>query len=204
MDKVIDLMSNNRYTMRQSRKIAIIAIMASLALVGNYVLVAVPNVELGTTILFITAYIFGFTVGASSAFIMSIVFSVINPWGAFIPHVWISQVIGWLFITATAAIMGHEKPREYIPPVFDVELLIMGAFLTMFFDLVTNLGYSWAFNIPYEIALIAGLPLMALHVISNALLFALVVPRLYYITKYHLASAIWDTFPEHIDLLSEE
>jgi hypothetical protein len=197
-------MKKNINTMRQSLKVAIIAIMASLALIGNYALVAVPNVEIGTTILFVTAYIFGFTIAASSTMIMSIVFSVINPWGAFIPQIWISQVLGWLFITASGAILGHEKPREYIPPKFDTELMIMGAFLTMFFDLITNLGYSWAFAIPYEIAVITGFPFMIVHIISNAILFSIVVPRLHSITRNQFFSYIWDVIPEQADLLSEE
>jgi hypothetical protein len=178
--------------------------MASLALIGNYVLVAVPNVELGTTILFVTAYIFGFAIAASSAVIMSIVFSIINPWGAFIPQIWISQVFGWLFITASGAIMGYEKPREYIPPKLDPVLLIMGAFLTLFFDLITNLGYSWAFSIPYEIAVITGLPFMIVHIISNALLFSLVVPRLHSITRNQFSPFLWDAIPEQTNLLREE
>ena len=197
-------MMKNRNTMRQSRKVAITAIMASLALVGNYALVAVPNVEIGTTILFVTAYIFGFAIASSSAIIMSIVFSVINPWGAFIPQIWISQVLGWLFITTSGAILGHEKPREYIPPKFDTELMIMGAFLTMFFDLITNLGYSWAFSIPYEIAVITGLPFMLVHIISNAILFSLVIPRLHSITRNQFYSYFWDVIPEQTNLLSEE
>jgi hypothetical protein len=204
MEKVPNLMSDNQYKMGHSRKVAIIAIMASLALVGNYALVAIPNVELGTTILFVTTYLFGFTIGTSSAIIMSIVFSVINPWGAFIPQIWLSQIIGWLFITVSGAIMRKQRPRDYIPPKYDTELMIAGAFLTMFFDLVTNLGYSWAFSVPYEVALITGLPFMIIHVISNALLFSLVIPRLHYITKHHLASVLWDIAPEQIDLLSEE
>ena len=197
-------MYNKKYTMRHSIRISIIAIMAALALVGNYVLVAIPNVELGTTILFVTAYIFGFTIAASSTIIMSIVFSVINPWGAFIPEIWISQVLGWLFIVAAGAIMGYERSEGETVPKGDVGLFVMGAFLTAFFDLVSNLGYSWAFTTPYEVGVITGLPFMVVDIISNAILFSLVVPRLRHIMMHQFASVIWDIHPEPIDSMSEE
>jgi energy-coupling factor transport system substrate-specific component len=197
-------MHSKKYAIRYSRRISIIAIMAALALVGNYILVAIPNVELGTTILFVTAYIFGFAIAASTAIIMSIIFSVINPWGAFIPQIWISQVLGWLFVTATGAIMGDERPKEEVVPKGDAGLFVIGAFLTAFFDLVSNLGYSWAFYIPYEIAVITGFPFMIVHIFSNAVLFSLVVPRLHSITMSQFSSSIWDVIPEQADLLSEE
>ena len=198
------MMNSQKNTMRNSRRISIIAIMAALALVGNYALVALPNVELGTTILFVTAYIFGFTIGASSAIIMSIVFSVINPWGAFIPQIWISQVLGWLFITAAGAIMGYELPDEENVPKGNVGLFVIGAFLTVFFDLVTNLGYAWAFSIPYGVAVLTGFPFMIVHMISNAVLFGGVVPILNHIVRNQFASAIWEPVPQYIEVWSEE
>jgi hypothetical protein len=129
---------------------------------------------------------------------------VINPWGAFIPEIWISQVLGWLFIVAAGAIMGHERLDEETVPKGDAALFVMGAFLTAFFDLVSNLGYSWAFTIPYEVGVITGLPFMVVHIISNAILFSLVVPRLRHIMMHQFASVIWDIHPEPIDLMSEE
>ena len=197
-------MHNKKYTMRRSRQISIIAIMAALALVGNYALVAIPNVELGTTILFITAYIFGFVIGASSAIIMSIVFSVINPWGAFLPQIWISQILGWLFITTAGAIMGYERPKDENIPKGDVGLFVVGAFLTSFFDLVTNLGYAWAFSIPYGVAVLTGFPFMVVHVISNAALFGSVVPILRAVIRQHFEPAIWEPVTDYLEVWSEE
>jgi hypothetical protein len=197
-------MYNNKYTMRHSRRISIIAIMTSLALFGNYLLVALPNIELGSVILFFTAYIFGLHISVWCTLIMSIIFATINPWGGFIFPIWFAQTMGWLYMVSFGAIMGMKKPEQISSLDSSKSFAATGAYLTIFFDLVTNLGFAWASEIPYIIVLITGLPLMIVHVISNAMLFSLVVPRLHYIFNYHLASSIWNENPKQIDVLSEE
>jgi hypothetical protein len=52
-----------RHSMKPSRRVSITSIMTALALIGNYWLVSIPNVELGSTILFATAFVFGFPMG---------------------------------------------------------------------------------------------------------------------------------------------
>jgi thiamine transporter ThiT len=125
--------------MNRSTWISITAIMTALALVGNYAFVAVPNLELGSSILFVTAYIFGFHMAVWSTLIMSLLFGIINPWGGFIPQIWLSQVIGWFYIVATGSILGRVgsngnrlKPKKW-------ELAITGAFVTFIFEQVTNI-----------------------------------------------------------------
>ena len=45
--------------MDRTRWIAVAAIMTALVLIGNYVLVVIPNVELGTVLIFLTGSLFG-------------------------------------------------------------------------------------------------------------------------------------------------
>ena len=182
--------------MRYSRRIAIIAMMSSLALVGNYALVAVPNIELGTTILFVTAYIFGAYMAIWATLIMSLLFGVINPWGAFIPQIWVSQVIGWFYIITIGSIMGRQsidgkrsEPRKW-------ELAITGAFVTFIFEQVTNLGYSATFGVPFFLAVTAAIPFSIIHIISNAVIFSQVVPMLDTAVRRQLKDLIWSTESE--------
>ncbi len=151
--------------------------MTALALIGNYALVLVPNVELGSTVLFVTAYIFGLLMGAWCTLLMSFIFAMFNPWGGFIPQIWVTQLIGWLFIVTVASLLGRiarNKNEDYDAR----SLLVIGFLLTVFFDLITNLGYALAFSIPYFLTLITGAPFMAVHAGSNAILFSQVVPRI--------------------------
>jgi hypothetical protein len=182
--------------MSSSRWISILAIMTALALVGNYVLVAVPNVELGSTVLFVTAYIFGMQMAVWSTLIMSLLFGVINPWGGFIPQIWASQVIGWFYIITIGSIMGKQgksnrrvEPRKW-------ELAITGAFVTFIFEQITNLGYSITFGVPFYLAATAAIPFSIIHIVSNTLIFSQVVPMLNSALRTQLKDLIWNTESE--------
>lgn len=48
-----------------------------------------------------------------------------------------------------------------------------GFFLTLFYGIVTNVVYAWAFNIPLGIALITGVPFALVHQLSNTVLFGI-------------------------------
>ncbi|NWF96806.1 MAG: hypothetical protein HXY34_11750 [Candidatus Thorarchaeota archaeon] len=164
--------------LRSSEHLSMIAIMSALALVGNYALVAIPNVELGTTVLFVTASVFGFSTALTCVILMSIVYSWFNPWGAFVPQIWLGQVCGWILIVALGAYMGSRlwkrNNRAHL-----VVLTLAGALGTFYFDLVTNIAWSWTTGIPIGAVLVTGIPFMLMHVVSNAVLFPLVTPPLH-------------------------
>lgn len=186
-----------------SRWVSIMAIMTALALVGNYVLVAVPNVELGSTVLFITAYIFGAHMAGWSTLIMSLLFGIINPWGGFIPQIWASQVIGWLYIITIGAIMGRQSTNGRNIPPKKWELAITGAFVTLIFEQITNLGYSITFGVPFFLAATAAIPFSIVHIISNTIIFSQVVPMLNSALRTQLKDLIWNTEPELKTEISE-
>ncbi len=162
----------------KSRWVAVTAIMSALALVGNYVLVAIPNVELGSSVLFVTAYLFGLGMGIWCVLIVSIIYAFFNPWGPFIPTIWITQLIGWIFMVIAGMLMGRKDSDKSWTRGMKIELAIVGAVVTLFFDLITTLGYSIWFGIPYFIAVITGSTFFALHVVSNAIIFPAIVPKL--------------------------
>jgi len=176
---------------RSSRWVSITAIMTALALVGNYALVAVPNLELGSTVLFVTAYIFGAHMAIWSTLIMSLLFGLINPWGGFIPQIWASQVIGWFYIIAVGSIMGRRGTNNKRLDPRKWELAITGAFVTFIFDQITNLGYSATFGVPFMLAVFAAIPFTVIHVISNAVIFSQVVPMLDIALTRQLKDLIW-------------
>ncbi len=162
----------------KSRWVAITAIMSALALVGNYVLVVIPNVELGSGVLFVTSFLFGFETAVWCVFIVSIIYAFFNPWGPFIPGIWITQLIGWIFLVITGAMMGKNNGKVLWSREKVGELAVVGFIATLFFDLITTVGYSWSFSIPYMVAVITGLPFIILHVTSNTIIFPAIVPRL--------------------------
>ncbi|MHA2378328.1 MAG: hypothetical protein ACXADO_01770 [Candidatus Thorarchaeota archaeon] len=174
-----------------SRRVSIIAIMTALALVGNYTLVMIPSVELGSSILFVTAYTFGWTIGAPCALIMSVVFGFVNPWGFTILEILVTQIIAWLYIVAAGAVMGSGSPLKRTKVPRSWQLAVAGLFLTLFFDLLTNFGYALAFGLPYWVTILTGLPFMVVHVVSNTVIFGAVVPRLDTTIKTQFRFSIW-------------
>jgi hypothetical protein len=167
--------------------------MSALAIVGNYVVVAIPNVELGSTVLFVTSYLFGYSMGAWCTAIMAIVFGSINPWGGLIPQIWITQVIGWFYISIAGGIMGKQSQNTSQTSWSRIEIGLVGGIVTLFFDLFTNLGFAWAFSVPYWASLITGAGFMVLHVVTNAIVFAAAVPSLVAAVQVQLKSLIWQT-----------
>ncbi len=190
-------------SINMSRRVSITAIMTGLALTGNYIFVGIPNVELGSAILFITGYVFGFRISASSALLTAIIFGSINPWGGLIPQIWITQLIGWVYIAFAGSLIGLSGQSASSRLTKDWQLGIVGAFLTFYFDLLTNLGYAWATGISYWITLLAGLSFMIIHVVSNAIIFAGVTLRLDSIIRSQFASLIWDPGTQ-LSILREE
>ncbi len=163
--------------------------MIALALIGNYALVSVPNVELGSVVIFTTALVFGTSMGAWCALLTSIIFSTINPWGPFIPQIWFTQLLGWLYVAAVGGLIKPKNPRIVQGPI---NMFFVGGFLAAVFDLVTDIGYSSVYGVPYVIAVVLGLPFTVIHVLSNAFIMALVVPSVESILKRDMASLIWD------------
>ena len=158
--------TSSRKAMRGSRWISITAIMTALALVGNYALVAFPNLELGSTVLFVTAYVFG------------------------------AQVIGWFYIIAVGSIMGRRSDEGKRVDSKKWELAITGAFVTLMFDQITNLGYSATFPITFIFAVTAAIPFTVIHVVSNAVILSQVVPILDVALTRQLKDLIWSAEPE--------
>ncbi len=182
-------------TIPSSRKVAIVANMTALALLGNYALVGVPNVELGSVVIFITALVFGLPMGIWTALLTSIIFSTINPWGPFIPQIWLTQMIGWVYVAMVGGFLARKEPDRYQNPAV---MFVVGAFLAAVFDLVTNIGYSLVYNVPYSLAIILGLPFMITHVVTSAFILAFVVPVVEPILKKSMASMIWNAPNEEL------
>lgn len=166
------------HRLSKSRWVSMTAIMSALALVGNYVLIVIPNVELGSGILFVTAFLFGFQMALWCVFVVSIIYASFNPWGPFIPVIWLTQLLGWTFLIITGAILGKNSENRVWSRNQIIELASVGFIATLFFDLITTAGYSWSFSIPYTIALITGLPLILVHVLSNAIIFPAIIPHI--------------------------
>ncbi|MBS3795462.1 MAG: hypothetical protein KGY80_11225 [Candidatus Thorarchaeota archaeon] len=193
-----------RYRIRRTRYVSIAAIMTALALIGMYALVGIPNVELGTAILFVTALLFGLEMGVGCMLITAILYGSFNPWGGLIPQIWLSQVFGWLVVVVVGSFIGHQRPNMEQSRYNKAEFFLLGALLTVYYDAMTNLGYSLATGIPYGTAFIVGLPFMIIHVTSNTLIFGFAIPVLESIIRRDFGNDIWEPVTKKDEEISSE
>ncbi|MFX0169080.1 MAG: ECF transporter S component [Candidatus Hodarchaeota archaeon] len=155
-------------------RVALIAVFAALAIAGNYALSGIPNVELSSIMVFLSGFLFGPLIGAFAGGIAMIIYQLWNPWGAFIPTIGLVVIGCTSFIGIVGGIVGKGLRRlNYADSRWLLLPALFGILLTSFYDLATNFAYSLSFHIPFMIAFFTGLPFMILHILSNAVLFAL-------------------------------
>jgi len=155
-------------------RVALIAILAALAIGGNYALSAIPNVELSSVMVFLSGILFGPVIGGLVGFIAMIIYQFWNPWGAFIPPIGLAVIGCTFFIGIVGGILGKALKRlDYSDSRWFLLPAMFGILLTLFYDLVTTFMYSLTFGVPFSVAIITGLPFMMVHVGSNAILFGL-------------------------------
>ncbi|HTO90936.1 MAG TPA: hypothetical protein VMJ70_07380 [Candidatus Sulfotelmatobacter sp.] len=145
--------------------------MVAAGLTGVYA-ESIPNFELLTLIMFCAGVLLGVRDGMLVAAVTEVIYSLLNPYGAVHPLVTVSQVLGMM----AAGLAGGLAARVGLPglPVgLRVASLIgIGAVVTIFFDLITNLATAVIFGqlVP---TLIGGVPFALWHLFWNVVLFAI-------------------------------
>lgn len=155
--------------------------LTAVAVAGGYLLVAVPNVE----ILTLTIAFSGLLLGASSAMLVGLaagaIFGTLNVMGLPYPPVWIAQLLGYAF---TGFLFGRLR-QSFISGSTAAIAFKCGAggfAVTLLFDILTNIAFPASTGVapanwwPY---LVAGIPFALIHILSNTLLFALLLPVAY-------------------------
>jgi hypothetical protein len=144
-----------------------------MAVAGGYCLAGVPNVEVMTLIIFAAGWTAGAGAGAAAGVIGMSIYTLANPYGAAVPLLAGAQVACFGLIGAVGGLWARLGTAALSP----VLLGLAGALVTAVYDVVTNvaIGISFSQVVP---TLIAGIPLSLVHVLANALIFALGGPYL--------------------------
>ncbi len=150
---------------------------AGLAWGAGY-LDSIPNFEFLTVILFVGGFVLGPAWGALAAALGEFLYSAMNPYGSglAVPLVLAAQTAGMACAGmacagATGGFVGRLTASGHAPR--GVVVIASGIAVTLVFDLLTNLASAVLFG-PIVPTLLAGLPFAAIHVGTNAALFALV------------------------------
>ena len=158
------------------RWIAQTGIFTALAVSLGYLLFFIPNVELLSSTIFASGWLFGLSVGVTVGGISFAIFSLFNPLGASLPPLFIAQVIGGIMIGAS----GHlfKIMLSSMPLFLRVIILGIGAgLLTLIYDVITNIGGFIAFTTEetFLAYLATGIIFSLLHIVSNILIFSILL-----------------------------
>jgi hypothetical protein len=158
------------------RQLTLLSILTALC-IGFQLSPRPPNVEFTSLIVFLVGALFGIPIGAGLGILVMFINGFFSPWGfggLNIPF----QTMGMAMIGIGGGLYKREKAGSYDVSSF-VETAILGAFLTLVYDIITNLGFAityWLAGTPILIAIttamVSGAPLSLVHIVSNTIVFA--------------------------------
>ena len=159
-----------------AKKLALIVALTALCVSTNYMMSAVPNINLMDLLVFVTGFSFGAFAGASVATLSWMVYGVINPLGSNI-IILVSCIIGEMIFGVVGGVIG-KSIKLHRSRNLHIEFGLLGLVLSTTYDLITNMVYAKVFNLPIITAIVSGWLLPPwfgiIHEVSNLILFSVV------------------------------
>ncbi len=164
------------------------ALFAGIAATAGYLLMAVPNVEALTVMLFLSGWALGLKRGITATIIAGLLYFGFNPQGTF-PPLLLAQIMG----VCAAPIAGYLLRRCEGKSLMDRILLVtVAVVVTLWYDLLSNLAYPLTAGFDMKgimVTLIGGVPFSLIHISTNIAIFLLVAPLLMNVVRpYRLIS----------------
>jgi len=163
--------------------------MASLC-VGIQLTPRPPNVEFTSLICFLTGFLFGGFFGALLGALTMFINGFLSPWG-FAGIIMPFQILGMALMGFVGGVYRKSLGKEPSVRWFSLEVSFLAAFLTLVYDLITNVGYAVLFNVNIIFVLIMGTWFTIVHVVSNTALFGSALFGLTRIASNLLGENVW-------------
>lgn len=156
----------------------------ALAVGSGFALLLIPNVELITSVVFISGVSLGPGWGLAVGLLSEFVFSTANPLGSGLvfPPLLLSQLIGLGLVGFTGGLFRRVFNSRHWPLPKVILIGATGAVLTFVFDTLTTLSYPVAMGFGFRqtaAIYVAGMAFTFLHQISNAIIFATALPQVF-------------------------
>lgn len=160
---------------RGSKRISLVTLMVTACIGSNYALIGLPNFKIMDLLVFVSGFTFGPLIGASIGALVWAVYGVLNPYG-FVPQIWIATMLSETIYGLAGGTLAKCVPAVHLSSHRTGLAILFGAagfLLTLLYDLITNVVFALTFSIPIVVALIAGIPFMIIHIMSNTALFGI-------------------------------
>ena len=156
------------------------AVFVALAIALGWAFLYVPNIELVTATFFVAGYFLGPVRGMGVAVLGEFLYSLLNPLGAAPPPLMAAQIISMGLVALWGA---YSRPlvKHFHSLLKMVFFGFSGLILTFLFDLLTTfsfLVFAGLTKKTFLASVIYGLGFYLLHIISNFVIFTIVVPFL--------------------------
>ncbi len=162
--------------------LTITAVFIALVVTLGYAFIFIPNVEAVTATIFISGFLLGKKRGAIVGLLGEFIYASINPYGVSMPPLLAAQLGSMGLIGFLGGVAGNRfKGKITFKTLLILRFALWGILSTLIFDVATCIGFFAVagFSPRQMLANLAlGLPFYAVHLISNAAIFASVVPVL--------------------------
>jgi len=161
-----------------TRQLVLLIILAALCL-GMQLTPRPPNVEFTSLVVFLVGAVFGTSFGVALGILVMFVNAFFSPWG-FAGLMLPFQVAGMMLVGVGGALYGRTKNGLYNARSC-IEAAILGAFLTLVYDVITNFGVAVSYMLvgmplllAFVSAIISGAIFSVIHIVSNVVVFGLI------------------------------
>jgi len=171
---------SNHFSMRSlpTRQLVLLTTLAALC-TGIQLTPRPPNVEFTSLVVFLVGAIFGISSGVALGILVMFINGFFSPWG-FAGLMLPFQVTGMVIVGIGGGLYGRTKNGLY-DAMSCIETAILGAFLTLVYDVITNFGVAVSYMLigmpillAFVSALISGALFSVIHIVSNAAVFGLI------------------------------
>ncbi len=163
------------------RLIALTGLCAGASAALGFAFIAVPNIELITTAIFLSGMLLGPARGIIVGVVAELIFAGLNPMGMSFPPLMAAQVAGMALSGFAGGIIAPAL-TSFRPGARSIALGVVGFLLTLNYDIWTTLSFplSAGFNAEQTLTTLKlGIPFAIPHLAGNTLIFALALGPAY-------------------------
>ena len=181
----------------ECKRVAVLTVMAALC-VGIQLTPRPPNVEFTSLICFLTGFLFGALFGGLLGALTMFINGFLSPWG-FAGIIMPFQMLGMALMGLVGGIYRKSLGENFrLSKTLNLEAACLAAFLTLIYDIITNVGFAILFNVEIIVALALGVWFMLVHVISNTVMFGAVFSSLVKIIGDLAGENVWSYRKERL------
>jgi len=160
-----------------TRHLVLLIVLSALC-VGIQLTPRPPNVEFTSLVVFLVGAIFGISFGATLGILVMFINGFFSPWG-FAGLMLPFQVTGMVIVGVGGGLYRRTRVGLY-DSASCIEAAVLGAFLTLIYDIITNFGVAVSYmligmpiSLAFVNAVISGALFSVIHVVSNTFVFGL-------------------------------